>query len=60
MELIMNWTLKANQKYWNKAYLEYMNESTLSAKQVSDFIKVNPLVALTIENKAIEYLRGDN
>ena len=56
----MNWTLKANRKYWNKAYQEYMNESTLSAKQVSDFIKVNPFVALTIENKAIEYLRGDN
>ena len=56
----MNWTLKVNQKYWNKAYQEYMKESTLSAKQVSDFIKVNPFVALTIENKAIEYLRGDN
>jgi len=33
-----------------------MNESTLSAKQVSDFIKVNPLVALTIENKAIQIM----
>jgi len=52
----MNWTLKANQKYWNKAYQEYMNESTLSAKQVSDFIKVNPFVALTIENKAIKLM----
>ena len=52
----MNWTLKANQKYWNKAYQEYMNESTLSAKQVSDFIKVYPFVALTIENKAIQIM----
>ena len=56
----MNWTSKEKAKYWNKAYQEYMNESTLSAKQVSDFIKVNPFVALTIQNKAIEYLRGDN
>ena len=56
MELIMNWTLKANQKYWNKAYQKYMKESTLSAKQVSDFIKVNPFVALTIENKAIQIM----
>ena len=52
----MDWTLKANQKYWNKAYQEYMNESTLSAKQVSDFIKVNPFVALTIENKPIQLM----
>ena len=33
-----------------------MRESTLNAKQVSDFIKVNPFVALTIENKAIQLM----
>ena len=53
----MNWTSKEKSKYWNRAYQWYMNESTLSAKQVSDFIKINPYVALTIENKAIEFLK---
>ena len=52
----MNWTSKEKSKYWNKAYQEYSLESGLSIKQVSDFIKVNPFVALTIENKAIEFL----
>ena len=53
----MNWTSKEKSKYWNKAYQEYSLESGLSNKQVSDFIKVNPYVALTIENKAIEFLK---
>ena len=53
----MNWTSKEKSKYWNKAYREYSLESGLSIKQVSDFIKLNPFVALTIENKAIEYLK---
>ena len=53
----MNWTSKEKSKYWNKAYQEYSLESGLSIKQVSDFIKVNPFVALTIENKAIEFLK---
>lgn len=52
----MNWTSKEKSKYWNKAYQEYSLKSGLSIKQVSDFIKVNPFVALTIENKAIEFL----
>ncbi len=53
----MNWTSKEKSKYWNKAYQEYSLESGLSIKQVSDFIKVNPFVALTIENRAIEFLK---
>tara|TARA_Y100000401_G_scaffold66770_1_gene53366 strand:- start:8 stop:181 length:174 start_codon:yes stop_codon:yes gene_type:complete len=52
----MNWTSKEKSKYWNKAYREYSLESGLSLKQVSDFIKVNPFVALNIENRAIEFL----
>ena len=53
----MNWTSKEKSKYWNKAYREYSLESGLSIKQVSDFIKINPFVALTIENKAIEFFK---
>jgi hypothetical protein len=53
----MNWTSKEKSKYWNKAYREYSLESGLSIKQVSDFIKINPFVALTIENKAIKFLK---
>ena len=53
----MNWTSKEKSKYWNKAYREYSLKSGLSIKQVSDFIKVCPYVALTIENKAIEFLK---
>ena len=53
----MNWTSKEKSKYWNKAYREYSLKSGLSIKQVSDFIKVNPFVALTIENRAIEFLK---
>ena len=53
----MNWTSKEKQKFWNKAYQNYMNESGLSAREVSNFIKVNPFVALTIECQAIEFLK---
>jgi len=53
----MNWTSKEKSKYWNKAYREYSLKSGLSIKQVSDFIKINPFVALTIENKAIEFFK---
>ena len=45
------------QKFWNKAYQNYMNETGLSAREVSNFIKVNPFVALRIECKAIEFLK---
>ena len=53
----MNWLSKEKSKYWDKAYREYSLKSGLSIKQVSDFIKINPFVALTIENKAIEFLK---
>ena len=53
----MNWTSKEKQKFWNKAYQNYMNETGLSAREVSNFIKVNPFVALRIECQAIEYLK---
>ena len=53
----MNWTGKWTSQCWNKAYQEYCLESGLSSEQVSDFIKVNPYIALTIENKAKEYLK---
>ena len=52
----MNWTSKEKSKFWSKAYQEYSLESGLSIKQVSDFIKVNPFVAVAIENRAIEFL----
>ena len=52
----MNWTSKEKQKFWNKAYQNYMNESGLSAKEVRSFININPFVALRIENQAIEFL----
>jgi len=52
----MNWTLKANQKYWNKAYQKYALESGLSFKDLSNYIKVNPFVAVAIEDRAIEFL----
>ena len=43
----MNWTSKQKQKFWNKAYQDYMNESGLSAKEVLNFIKINILEAFT-------------
>ena len=52
----MNWTSKHKQKFWNKAYQNYMNERGLSAKEVLNFININPFVALRIENQAIEFL----
>ena len=52
----MNWTSKQKQKFWNKAYQNYMNESGLSAKEFLNFIKINPFVALRIENR---YTWGD-
>ena len=56
----MNWTSKEKQKFWNKAYREYSLKSGLSIKQVSDFIKVCPYVAVAIENRAIEFLNQKN
>ena len=53
----MEWLTNPNQKCWDKAFQEYALESGLSLKQVSDFIKVNPYVALCIENKAIKLLK---
>ena len=53
----MNWLSKEKSKYWDKAYREYSLKSGLSIKQVSDFIKVNPFVAVLIENRAIEFLK---
>ena len=53
----MNWTSKEKSKYWNKAYREYSFKSGLSIKQVSDFIKVCPYVAVAIEDRAIEFLK---
>ena len=53
----MNWTSKEKSKYWNKAYREYSHESGLSLKDLSWWIKVNPYVAVAIENRAIEFLK---
>ena len=53
----MNWTSKEKSKYWNKAYQEYSLESGLSLKDLSNWIKVNPFVALRIECQAIEFLK---
>ena len=52
----MNWTSKEKQKFWNKAYQNYMNETGLSARELSNWIKINPFVAVAIENRAIEFL----
>ena len=51
----MNWTSKEKSKFWNKAYQNYMNETGLSARELSNWIKINPFVALAIENRAIEF-----
>ena len=56
----MNWTSKEKQKFWNKAYQNYMNETGLSAREVSNFIKVNPFVALRIECQSIEFLKEND
>ena len=52
----MNWLSKEKSKYWNKAYQEYSLESGLSLKDLSNWIKVNPFVAVAIEDRAIEFL----
>ena len=52
----MNWTSKEKAKYWNKAYQEYSFESGLSLKDLSNWIKINPFVAVAIEDRAIEFL----
>jgi len=56
----MNWTSKEKSKYWNKAYQEYSLESGLSLKDLSNWIKVNPYVAVAIEDRAIEFLNQKN
>ncbi len=53
----MNWTSKEKSKFWNKAYQEYSLESGLSLKDLSNWIKVNPYVAVAIEDRAIEFLK---
>ena len=53
----MNWTSKEKQKFWNKAYQNYMNETGLSARELSNWIKINRFVALRIECQAIEFLK---
>ena len=53
----MNCTSKEKQKFWNKAYQNYMNETGLSAIELSNWIKINPFVALRIECQAIEFLK---
>jgi len=52
----MNWTGKWTSQCWNKAYQEYSLESGLSLKDLSNWIKVNPYVAVDIEDRAIEFL----
>ena len=37
-----------------------MNETGLSARVVSNFIKVNPFVALIIECQSIEFLKEND
>ena len=53
----MNWTSKQKQKFWNKAYREYSFESGFSIQDLSNWIKINPFVAVAIENRAIEFLK---
>ena len=54
----MNWTSKEKSKYWNTAYQEYSLESGLSLKDLSNWIKVNPFVAVAIEDRAIKFLNN--
>ena len=54
----MDWTSKEKSKYWNKAYQEYSLESGLSLKDLSNWIKVNPFVAVAIEDRAIKFLNN--
>ena len=55
----MNWTSKNKQKFWNKAYKEYARESTIPIKDLINWIKINPFVAVAIENRAIEFLKEE-
>ena len=43
-------------KNYDKAYQEYKSISGLSSKDMNTWIKINPFVALRIENQAIEFL----
>ena len=45
-------------KNYNKAYQEYSLESGLSLKEVSNFIKVCPYVAVAIEDRVIQFLNN--
>ena len=49
----MNWTSKEKSKYWNKAYQEYSLESGLSLKDLSNWIKVNPFVAVAMNDEVM-------
>ena len=55
----MNSTGKWTSQCWNKAYQEYSLESGLSLKDLSNWIKVNPYVAVDIEDRAIEFLNQE-
>ena len=54
----MNWTSKQKQKFWNKAYRESARESSIPIKDLINWIKINPFVAVAIENRAIEFLNN--
>ena len=59
----MNWTSKEKSKYWNKAYREYSLESGIPIESddglnLINWIKVNPYVAVAIEDRAIEFLNN--
>jgi len=55
----MNWTSKEKSKYWNKAYQEYSLESGLSLNDLNNWIEINPFVAVAIEDRVIEFLKGE-
>ena len=53
----MNWTTSSEKiKCWNKAYREYSLESGFPIEDLIKWIKINPFVAVAIENRAIEFL----
>ena len=53
----MNWTTSPEKiKCWNKAYREYSLESGFPLEDLIKWIKINPFVAVAIENRAIEFL----
>ena len=59
----MNWTSKEKSKYWDKAYQEYSLESGIPIESndglnLINWIKVNPFVAVAIEDRAIEFMRS--